>query len=144
MDSRTIWLLFVIIATSWMLYGLCKLKSCDPGTDTIGRRDVDGTPLTIVSVARQDRNQTGMGTREEYSFCVHCEIVVGAMTKHCKLCGRCVSGFDHHCVWLMLCVGCRNHRLFILFILSIVIENFLFIGAALACKCILNVIHPTL
>lgn len=141
-DSRVIWLIAVFIITAWMVFTLCKLKLNDPGIDRGVKNDTDGTPLGIVSVAKQDRGQLGLGTRPElYSFCVHCEVVVGPMTKHCKLCEVCVKGFDHHCMWLMSCIGCRNHRMFVLFIISLVIENFLFVTASLTCAS--SVYHST-
>ena len=32
--------------------------------------------------------------------------------KHCYDCGKCVLGFDHHCVWLGTYIGEGNHRRF--------------------------------
>jgi len=33
--------------------------------------------------------------------------------RHCGPCGRCVIGHDHHCLWLGVCVGAGNRRLFV-------------------------------
>lgn len=38
-------------------------------------------------------------------FCKLCDSWVQENTKHCRVCQRCVSGFDHHCPWINNCVG---------------------------------------
>lgn len=37
---------------------------------------------------------------ESMTYCYMCQVAVARRSKHCKLCRKCVLGFDHHCAWL--------------------------------------------
>ena len=54
-------------------------------------------------------------------LCEHCLLVQSIPTKHCKLCEACCSKFDHHCLYICSCVGLKNHRPFIYFLISSII-----------------------
>ena len=48
--------------------------------------------------------------------CDTCNIMRPPGTSHCKMCDNCVIGFDHHCVFISNCVGKRNRKYFVLFL----------------------------
>jgi len=56
---------------------------------------------------------------EASHICPECVIVKPKRSKHCEYCNKCVAVFDHHCPWIDNCVGARNHKYFVIFIISI-------------------------
>ncbi|EEH20377.2 hypothetical protein PABG_02636 [Paracoccidioides brasiliensis Pb03] len=50
-------------------------------------------------------------------FCKKCQNVKPDRTHHCSSCKQCVLKMDHHCPWLATCVGFRNYKAFLLFLI---------------------------
>lgn len=54
----------------------------------------------------------------DYLWCDFCKNYQPPGGAHCPQCNVCISGFDHHCVWMGSCIGRNNLRSFLRFNLS--------------------------
>ena len=51
--------------------------------------------------------------------CQTCQFLKPARSKHCSVCKVCVAKHDHHCVWVMNCIGKGNASYFMAMIASL-------------------------
>mmetsp|Transcript_23686 Transcript_23686/g.42893 ORF Transcript_23686/g.42893 Transcript_23686/m.42893 type:complete len:292 (-) Transcript_23686:42-917(-) len=48
------------------------------------------------------------------SWCKKCRHERPERAHHCSTCGVCILRMDHHCPWIVNCIGWRNHKYFLL------------------------------
>ncbi|XP_022867458.1 probable protein S-acyltransferase 14 [Olea europaea var. sylvestris] len=56
-------------------------------------------------------------------FCRKCNNLKPPRCHHCSVCERCVLKMDHHCVWVVNCVGALNYKYFLLFLFYTFLET---------------------
>jgi len=64
-------------------------------------------------------------------LCSVCENAKPPRCHHCRQCGTCVLKMDHHCPWINNCVGFRNQKFFILFLLYTSLTSLYFLATSI-------------
>ncbi|KYR00469.1 hypothetical protein DLAC_02472 [Tieghemostelium lacteum] len=71
----------------------------------------------LIGDSDQDQNQSKEQEDKDLNyFCEVCKVYVPLRCKHCVKCQKCIIKYDHHCFFVGSCVGIRNHRYFVSFL----------------------------
>ncbi|KAJ9148444.1 Palmitoyltransferase [Pleurostoma richardsiae] len=137
-------LVFVYGLTTWALFVLISIGSVTTKSPWIGKwSSIVGTSLylmlnwcyttAVFTPPGSTTNDNGYSTlpthapptatsftvkaNGETRFCKKCQARKPDRAHHCSTCRRCVLKMDHHCPWLATCIGLRNHKPFLLFLM---------------------------
>ncbi|KAF3643138.1 putative protein S-acyltransferase 12 [Capsicum annuum] len=69
-------------------------------------------PTPTLSTDEIERRQS-----QSKGYCSKCQKGKPPRCHHCSVCQRCVLKMDHHCIWVVNCVGARNYKFFLLFVM---------------------------
>ena len=61
------------------------------------------------------------GASSEQRLCKKCNSFKPRHAHHCSICGRCIIFFDHFCPWVNNAIGIMNQKMFIQFIISVLL-----------------------
>ncbi|CAM8957450.1 unnamed protein product [Rhodiola kirilowii] len=129
-DDFTFISIFSLILTSLVFVNMILVSGIDPGIIPRARRgDIQRTDSSRG--ARKSRTVVVNGVALKSKYCKVCNIFRPPRSSHCAICDNCVQKFDHHCPWLGQCIGLRNYRFYLAFILS----SLVFFGYILTFSC---------
>ncbi|GAM20590.1 hypothetical protein SAMD00019534_037650 [Acytostelium subglobosum LB1] len=95
------------ILSAIFFYCLCKIPFTDPG---VIKSSPENDQRVFLDCLEQNEKIP--------EICTTCQTNRPIRSKHCRVCKHCVARYDHHCVWINNCVGAKNHRLFVLLLLT--------------------------
>jgi len=96
-----------VLSSTGLWYNFLKAWRADPG---IVRTSQEVKYRTIIELAESEGFNPVV-------FCSSCLVRRPIRSKHCSVCDRCVSRFDHHCPWVGNCIGEKNHQNFVGYLL---------------------------
>lgn len=85
--------------------------SVEPGIDAFDPRK-NTTSLSCFKQPESSENLVYL------KYCSTCKIWRPPRASHCSDCDNCVDFHDHHCIWLNNCVGRKNYRYFVAFVMT--------------------------
>eukprot|EP00347_Sterkiella_histriomuscorum_P016348 403353536 len=117
------WFISFILALLNLATTYFALISAFSNPGIIPRLNFDMKMLTDISETRT-KNSYYLGIYKGHSmlrmkFCNTCQIYRPPRATHCNSCDNCVHEFDHHCKWLGNCIGNRNYKSFLWFLVTL-------------------------
>ncbi|XP_074263192.1 putative protein S-acyltransferase 14 [Silene latifolia] len=109
-----------------LLWSYFSVVFTDPGSvppdwrPTIDEENGESVPLNVPEYSGV---QVGDPSHLKVRFCRKCNQLKPSRCHHCSVCGRCVLKMDHHCVWVVNCVGALNYKHFLLFLFYTFLET---------------------
>ncbi|KAG6468826.1 hypothetical protein ZIOFF_073519 [Zingiber officinale] len=82
--------------------------------------------VAVQKTAREGMQWVSIGNESDVTVgiggCLKKNRTVLKYSKHCRVCDKCVDGFDHHCRWINNCIGRKNYkRFFILMVFALLL-----------------------
>ncbi|XP_077245135.1 putative protein S-acyltransferase 14 [Tasmannia lanceolata] len=122
---------FLLVMLLWSYFSVVLT---DPGSVPPNwRPDVDEEIGETVPLTTSEFGGTGLGLQQStplpdpanpiIRYCRKCNQLKPPRCHHCSVCGRCVLKMDHHCVWVVNCVGALNYKFFLLFLFYTFLET---------------------
>ncbi|KAG5883404.1 hypothetical protein JTB14_031293 [Gonioctena quinquepunctata] len=110
----SLWGTFNVVMFNTVIFFLMiahiKAVITDPGT----------IPLPQTRIDFSDIHSPDSGCDfVNWTVCARCETYRPPRAHHCRICQRCIRRMDHHCPWINNCVGERNQKYFIQFLIYV-------------------------
>ncbi|KAF8032391.1 hypothetical protein BT93_D1339 [Corymbia citriodora subsp. variegata] len=108
-----------------LLWSYFSVVFTDPGSvppnwrPSVDEERGESDPLTLPDSSGLQSDPSDQRIR----YCRKCNQFKPPRCHHCSVCGRCVLKMDHHCVWVVNCVGALNYKYFLLFLFYTFLET---------------------